>query len=292
MDFIRPILESDALLFLLPFIIGAAIGSFLNVVIHRLPLLMYKDWSDQCEELQSDPFMKMVPESHISLATPASRCPKCSSPITPLQNIPILSYLILGRKCASCGKRINPRYFLVETCCSLLAVFLVFRYGFTMQTLFYLTFTFMLIPLTFIDIEHKLLPDSITYLVLWTGIIYSLLGYNITLESSIYGVLIGYLSLWGVYIGFKAITGKEGMGHGDFKLLAAIGAWIGWKMLLPAILIASLVGTVISITMLALSKKSNNAQLNTIPFGPYLALGGWITLLWGTDLLNWYLNQL
>lgn len=292
MDFINLILNSTALVLLFVFASGAAIGSFLNVVIHRLPLLMYKNWSEQCKELQEDPFLEMVPEGHISLAAPSSRCPECASPITPMQNIPILSYLILGRKCASCGKQISTRYFLVEACCSVLAVFLVFRYGFTMQTIFYLAFTFMLIPLIFIDIEHKLLPDSITYLALWTGIIYSLTGYGIALESSIYGVLIGYSSLWSIYIAFKIITGKKGMGHGDFKLLAAIGAWVGWKMLLPVILISSVVGTVISLSMSALSKERNNEQPQTIPFGPYLALGGWITLLWGTDLVNWYLSQI
>ncbi len=235
--------------------------------------------------------MEMIPEDRISLAAPASRCPKCASPITPMQNIPILSYLMLGKKCANCGTQISIRYFLVEACCSLLAIFLVFRYGPTMQTIFYLAFTFMLIPMAFIDIEHKLLPDSITYLALWTGIIYSLTGYSITLENSVYGVLIGYLLLWSVYASFKVITGKEGMGYGDFKLLAAIGAWVGWKMLLPVILIASVVGTIISVAILVLSKKSNDTQSQTIPFGPYLALGGWITLLWGTDLTRWYLNQ-
>ncbi len=292
MDIIKSILESTTLVFPFVFMIGAAIGSFLNVVIHRLPLMMYKDWSFQCKELQDDPFMEMVPEDHISLATPASRCPKCASPITAFQNIPIFSYLMLGRKCANCSAPISPRYFIVEFCCSLLAVFLAFRYGFTVQTAFYLAFTFMLVPLIFIDMKYKLLPDSITYLILWTGITCSLLGYGITLENSIYGVLVGYLSLWSVYMAFKIITGREGMGHGDFKLIAAIGAWIGWKMLLPALLIASLVGAIISIGILVLSKKSADAQSRAVPFGPYLALGGWITLLWGNELINWYLSQL
>ena len=291
MDIINLILNSTVFVFLLVFISGAAIGSFLNVVIHRLPLIMYKDWSEQCKELQDNPLMEVIPEDRISLAVPASRCPECASPIAPIQNIPILSYLMLGKKCANCGAQISIRYFLVEACCSLLAIFLVFRYGPTMQTIFYLAFTFMLIPMIFIDIEHKLLPDSITYLTLWTGIIYSLTGYGIALENSIYGVLIGYLLLWSVYTSFKVITGKEGMGYGDFKLLAAIGAWVGWKMLLPVILIASVAGTVISVAILILSKKSNDTQPQTIPFGPYLALGGWITLLWGTDLTRYYLNQ-
>lgn len=294
MDVLKPLLDSVILTIFFAFLVGAAIGSFLNVVIHRLPLMMYKDWSQQCKELQEDPFLEKVPNSNISLAQPASRCPECSTAIHPLQNIPILSYLILRGKCSHCHTSISPRYFAIELACSLLAMYLVYLYGPTVQAFFYILFTFMLVPLVFIDIEHKLLPDSITYLILWIGVVYSLLGYGISLDTSVIGVLAGYLSLWSVYISFKVLTGKEGMGHGDFKLFAAIGAWVGWKLLLPVILIASISGTLLSIIMMSLPKNSSRklSSTTTIPFGPYLAIGGWITLIWGHELVNWYLKSL
>lgn len=272
-------------------IAGASIGSFLNVVIHRLPLMMYKDWNAQCKELQNEEIVQNLPTDHISLASPGSRCPSCNHPIHPLQNIPVISFLALGGKCKQCHASISPRYFFIEVSCALLAGFIAYTHGISATTLFYCVFTFLLVPMIFIDIEHKLLPDDLTYLLLWTGIVFSLSGHGIALEQSIYGVIVGYLSLWSVYITFKLLTGKEGMGHGDFKLLAALGAWLGWQQLLLVILISSLSGTILTLLLLSRKNTHKDAMQSAIPFGPYLALGGWITLIWGTELTSWYLSK-
>jgi leader peptidase (prepilin peptidase)/N-methyltransferase len=273
------------------FIFGACIGSFLNVVIHRLPIMMYKEWLHQCTELHKDPFVKELPEGEITLARPNSACPSCAKPIHPLHNLPLISYLWLKAKCPNCGARISPRYLMVELASAALAYFLFTLYGATLQTLFIILFTFLLIPLVFIDIRHKLLPDDITYLLLWSGIVYSLTGAGLDINSSILGVIVGYMSLWSVYIIFKLLTGKEGMGHGDFKLLAAIGAWVGWQQLLSVILISSLTGTLLGIALLIKAKREQR-EMASIPFGPYLAAGGWITLIWGQELARWYLSTI
>ena len=273
------------------FLLGAAIGSFLNVVIHRLPIMMYKEWLQQCDELTKDPFVKELPEGAVTLARPNSACPDCSRPIAPLHNLPLISYLWLKARCPNCGARISPRYLFVELISALIALYVFSLYGMTVKTLFIMLFTFMLIPLIFIDIRHKLLPDDITYLLLWSGVIYSLSGTGIDIHSSIIGVIVGYLSLWSVYIVFKLVTGKEGTGHGDFKLLAAIGAWVGWQQLLSVILISSLTGTLVGIALM-IKAKSEQKPMTAIPFGPYLAAGGWITLIWGQDLANWYLSMI
>jgi len=270
---------------------GASIGSFLNVVIYRLPIMMYKEWQAQCNELQQDPVLDHLPKEPLSLAMPGSSCPSCSHSIHPLHNLPIISFIWLKAKCKYCGTRISPRYFLVELAGAVLALFIFSLYGADPRTFFILLFTFLLLPLIFIDIEYKLLPDNITFLLLWSGVIYSLLGFGINIESSIWGIIAGYLSLWSVYIIFKLATGKEGMGYGDFKLLAALGAWVGWQQLLPVILISSLTGTVAGVTLLIIS-RSKGEQMTSIPFGPYLAMGGWITLLWGQDLTRWYLSTM
>ena len=281
--------EFPALGAALAIFLGACLGSFINVVIYRLPLMMYKEWKSQCSELNNDPILSNLPEYNLSLASPRSSCPSCDHTIHPLHNVPLISYLWLKAKCANCGTRISPRYFLVELTCALLALFIFSTYGARYETLFILLFTFLLIPLIFIDIEYKLLPDDITYILLWSGIIYSLLGYGINIEASLWGVIVGYLSLWSVYIAFKLFTGKEGMGHGDFKLLAAIGAWVGWQQLLPVILISSLTGTIAGVTLMIIAKKQNK-QMTAIPFGPYLSIGGWITLTWGAELTHWYFS--
>ena len=273
------------------FIFGACIGSFLNVVIHRLPIMMYKEWLHQCTELHKDPFVKELPEGEITLAKPNSACPSSSKPIHPLHNLPLVSYLWLRARCPNCGARISPRYLMVELASAALAYFLFTLYGATLQTLFTILFTFLLIPLVFIDIRHKLLPDDITYLLLWSGIVYSLTGAGLDISSSILGVIVGYMSLWSVYIIFKLLTGKEGMGHGDFKLLAAIGAWVGWQQLLSVILISSLTGTLVGVALLIKAKREQR-DMASIPFGPYLAAGGWITLIWGQELAHWYLSTI
>jgi leader peptidase (prepilin peptidase)/N-methyltransferase len=271
------------------FVLGASVGSFLNVVIYRLPIMMYKEWLQQCDELARDPFVQELPTGDISLAKPNSACPSCSEPISPLHNLPLISYLWLKARCPNCGTRISPRYLLVELACAVLALYIYTQYGMTLNTLFVILFSFLLVPLIFIDISHKLLPDDVTYLLLWSGVIYSLSGAGIEIQSSITGIIVGYLSLWSVYIVFKLLTGKEGMGHGDFKLLAAVGAWVGWQQLLTVILISSLAGTVVGIVLM-IKARSEQRQMAAIPFGPYLAAGGWITLIWGKDLAHWYLS--
>lgn len=276
--------DSPILLFFVALFFGAIIGSFLNVVIHRLPIMMYKEWLLQCDEIQKDPLIKELPENDVSLILPRSFCTNCGNTIRAIDNIPIFSYIWLLAKCRSCGTHISPRYFLVELACGLLCVFLLLEFGIGIKTLFLLTFTFLLVPLAFIDLQHKILPDNITYLLLWIGVIYSLSGHGIDLRTSIYGVIVGYLSLWSVYILFKLATGKEGMGHGDFKLLAAIGAWVGWQQLLTVILISSISGTILTLTLMLTGKK-----LAMIPFGPFLAIGGWIALIWGDQMAAAYL---
>ena len=284
------ILEFPVLAPLIIFLLGACIGSFLNVVIYRLPIMMYKEWGAQCVELKNDPVFDALPAGPMNLSKPRSSCPHCAKPIHPLHNVPIIGYLWLKARCADCGEPISSRYFLVELACASLALFIFTSHGIRAESFFLLLFTYLLIPLIFIDIEYKLLPDDITYFLLWSGITYSLIGFGTGIEASIWGAIVGYLSLWSVYIVFKLVTGKEGMGHGDFKLLAAIGAWVGWQQLLPVILISSLAGTVAGIILLIISKQRNE-QMTAIPFGPYLAAGGWIALFWGQEMMHWYLSS-
>ncbi|TNF91662.1 MAG: prepilin peptidase [Gammaproteobacteria bacterium] len=286
-EILKLLADSTIVIFIFALFFGASIGSFLNVVIYRLPIMMFKEWLQQCQEIEHEPFIKELPDEDLNLAQPGSRCPSCGTPIHPLHNIPILSFLLLRGKCKACGASISIRYFVIELFCGLLAIFLVFRYGLQFSTLFVLFFTYLLIPLIFIDAKHKLIPDNISYLLLWSGVVYSLLGFGVSLQSSVVGTIIGYLSLWLVYIGFKLLTGKEGMGHGDFKLLAAIGAWVGWEYLLIVILLSSLTGAIIGIGLM-IKAKIENTPMDSIPFGPYLAIAGWITFVWGEPIFNAY----
>ena len=283
--------QSSILLIITGLLVGAAIGSFLNVVIYRLPLILYKDWQMQCRDLQQHPIIEQLPKTPLSLASPGSTCPLCNTKIAAHHNIPLISYLLLGRRCRHCNGKISSRYFIVELLSALLSIYILVNHGLSLVTLFSLTFTFLLLPLIFIDIDHKLLPDHITYLLLWSGVIYSLSGHGIALQSAITGVLVGYLSLWSVYIVFKLITGKEGMGHGDFKLLAALGAWVGWQHILMVILLSSLSGTLIGLVLIACHKNTQQ-QNQTIPFGPFLAISGWITYFFGPTIKLWYLSIL
>lgn len=284
MDAFQEFASSSLLIMIFGILVGASIGSFLNVVIYRLPVMMYKEWAEQCHELQTDHLiLEKTPSGKLSLLQPASRCPHCLEKIPPYHNIPILSALILKRQCVKCGEKFSPRYFYIELSCAILGGVLLYQYGITIYSAFLLLFTFLLVPLIFIDVDHKLLPDSITYLLLWSGVSASLLGYNLPLNDAIIGVIAGYLSLWGVYILFKLATGKEGMGYGDFKLLAALGAWVGWQQLIIVILLSSLSGSIIGIVLLLKARKSCK-PMSPIPFGPFLAVGGWITLLWGAEL--------
>jgi leader peptidase (prepilin peptidase)/N-methyltransferase len=265
-------------------ILGLLVGSFLNVVIHRLPKMMERDWHSQCAELRGEE----VPASeHLSLAKPRSRCPNCGHAITALENIPVLSWLFLRGRCSDCHTPISVRYPIVEALTGALTAFTAVHFGFGWTAAGAIVLVWCLIALTFIDFDTQLLPDSITLPLLWAGLLINLSGTFTDLPSSVLGAVIGYLSLWSVYWGFKLTTGKEGMGYGDFKLLAALGAWLGWQMLPLVILLSSLVGAVVGIALIVLAKQGRNVP---IPFGPYLAAAGLLALFWGKELTQSYLR--
>ena len=266
-------------------LLGLAVGSFINVVIHRLPKMMEHGWLAECAELRGESLPP--PTEKLTLATPRSRCPHCGHAIAALENIPIISYLVLRGCCSGCGARISPRYPLVEAASGLLCGYAVWRFGATWAGLGALLFIWGMLALTFIDFDTQLLPDSITLPLLWAGLLFNLGGTFTDLKSAVIGAATGYLSLWAVYWAFKLATGKEGMGYGDFKLLAAIGAWLGWQMLPLTILASSMVGAVVGITLMVAVKHGRNVP---IPFGPYLAAAGIIALFWGKPLTQQYLS--
>ncbi len=273
-------------------VFGLLIGSFLNVVIHRLPIMMERDWRIQCAELAAtDPDGAAVPPAltfePLSLVTPRSRCPDCGHQIGALENIPILSYLLLSGRCKGCGKAISVRYPLVEAITGVLFGYAAWRYGFTLATAGALLFIAATIALTFIDFDTQLLPDDITLPLIWAGLLINLNGTFAPLSDAVIGAATGYLALWLVYWAFKLATGKEGMGYGDFKLLAAIGAWFGWQMLPLVILMSSFVGALVGIVLIVLARHGRNVP---IPFGPYLAAAGIIALFWGKGLNQAYLG--
>jgi len=265
------------------FVFGSLIGSFLNVVIYRLPVMMQREWRNDCLEFLEQP--NDVEDTRFNLSVPRSRCGDCGHQITALENIPIVSYLVLGGKCSACKTSISPQYPLVELFTALVSLVVGWHFGVSLQAMAALVLTWSLIAASGIDIGHKLLPDDITLPLLWLGILLSLFDVFVSLEDSVIGVMAGYMSLWSVFMLFKLITGKEGMGYGDFKLLAMLGAWLGWKPLFVVILTSSLVGAVVGITMIVLKKTERGTQ---IPFGPYLAAAGWMTLLWGDELMRFY----
>ena len=272
-------------------VLGLLIGSFLNVVIYRLPVMMEREWRTACEETLSPAGAQaeaaMAPVPPFNLITPRSQCPKCKHAITALENIPVLSYLRLKGRCAECGTHISMRYPIIEALTAALSAVVAWQFGFGWEAGAALLLTWALIALSMIDFDHQLLPDSITLPFLWVGLTLSLFPVYVDSFSSIIGALTGYLSLWMVYMLFKLLTGKEGMGHGDFKLLAMLGAWLGWKSLLTVVLLSSLVGAVVGISLVLLRGRDKNIP---IPFGPYLAAAGWITLLWGDDITRVYLG--
>lgn len=274
-------------------VFGLLLGSFLNVVIHRLPLIMERDWQAQCAELaaQSAPTAGIAPPASnvepLSLVAPRSRCPHCGHRIGALENIPLLSYLLQKGRCKGCGKAISPRYPLVEALTGLLFGYVAWRFGPTLAAAGALLFIAAMIALTFIDFDTQLLPDDITLPLLWAGLLLNVGGTFTTLSNAVIGAAAGYLSLWLVYWLFKLATGKEGMGYGDFKLLAAIGAWFGWQMLPLVILLSSLVGALVGIALIVLAGRGRNIP---IPFGPYLAAAGVIALFWGKALNQTYLG--
>jgi len=275
-------------------LVSLCIGSFLNVVIYRLPLMMQKEWQTECRLLLADELTSPKTEQTTSQTTdtfnlvkPNSCCPKCKAAIKPWQNIPIFSWLFLKGKCATCDNPISVRYPIVEAITAILSLVVAYAFGATEQALLYIVVTWILVALTFIDIDHMLLPDQLTLPLLWLALIASVVGYTIAPSDAIIGAACGYLSLWSVFWLFKLITGKEGMGYGDFKLLAVFGALLGWQSLLTIILLSSVVGAVIGIALLSIQGKD---KATPIPFGPYLAIAGWITMLWGTQLQNSYFN--
>ena len=278
--------EQSPVFFLgLLFVLGALVGSFLNVVIYRLPVMMEREWRSDCLEFLD----QHQPEAteRFNLVVPHSRCGHCGHAILPLENIPVLSYLMLGGKCSACKTRISPQYPLVELFTAVVSLVVGWQFGVSLQTLAALFLTWCLIASSGIDIGHKLLPDTITLPLLWLGILLALFDVFVSLEESVIGVMVGYMSLWSVFMLFKLCTGKEGMGYGDFKLLAMLGAWLGWKPLLVVILTSSLVGAIVGISMIVMGRTKRGTQ---IPFGPYLAGAGWMTLLWGEELMRFYGN--
>ncbi len=265
-------------------VVGLAVGSFLNVVIHRLPRMMERSWRAECAELRGEP---TPAEEPFNLATPRSRCPQCGHPIGALENIPVVSWLLLRGRCRACGKRISIRYPLVETAAAVLSGYAAWQFGPTLAAAAALVFVWAMIALAGIDFDTQLLPDAITQPLLWAGLLFSLAGTYTDMQSAVIGAAAGYLSLWLVYWAFKLVTGKEGMGHGDFKLLGAIGAWLGWQMLPLTILVSSFVGAVVGIGLIAFSRHGRDTP---IPFGPYLAAAGVVALFWGRTLTTAYLH--
>jgi len=273
-------------------VFGLVVGSFLNVVIHRLPKMMEADWRAQCVEfLHPEQAINVDPATppRYNLVVPRSACPSCGHKISAIENIPLLSYLVLRGKCSACRAPIGIRYPLVELLTGVLTGCLAWHFGVSWQAFFAIIYLWALITLTFIDADTTLLPDDITLPLLWLGLFVNLGATYTTIQSSIIGAGAGYLSLWSVYWGFKLITGKEGMGYGDFKLLAALGAWLGWQMLPLIILISALVGTMVGVAGIVLYGREKGAKL---PFGPYLAAAGVIAMVWGEPLNVWYLGRL
>jgi leader peptidase (prepilin peptidase) / N-methyltransferase len=273
-------------------VLGLLVGSFLNVVIYRLPKMMEQDWRTQCIEFLGsenikDEVANTIATPKFNLATPNSTCPTCQHKIKPWENIPLISYAFLRGKCSACKSPISLRYPIIELATCILSVVAIYTFGITPSGLASLVFTWCLIALTMIDFDTQLLPDSITLPLMWLGLIANSFGIFTSLDNALWGAICGYLSLFSVYWVFKLLTGKEGMGFGDFKLLAALGAWLGVQMLPQIIMLSALAGAVIGIGMIVLRGRDKNIP---IPFGPYLAIAGWIALMWGHDINQAYLD--
>lgn len=270
----------------LVFIISLMIGSFLNVVIYRLPIMMERGWK---REYQSyfEPNAPLPAEETFNLVKPDSRCPKCGSKIKPWQNIPIVSWLLLGRKCGNCSTPISARYPAVEMLTAVLSTYIAWYFGPSAQALLAVLVTYLLVSMTFIDLDKMLLPDQLTLPLLWVGLLASTQHIFVSPTDAIIGAAVGYLSLWSVYWAFKLLTGKEGMGFGDFKLLAALGAFVGWQGLPIVILLSSFVGAIVGIAIMVTQKKNSSLA---IPFGPYLAVAGWLTLMYKSTVITAYLD--
>jgi leader peptidase (prepilin peptidase)/N-methyltransferase len=296
--------ESPALLIGCAFLLSLLVGSFLNVVIHRLPVMLDRQWRTQAEEMLAESGTAVpkapgvpgiaAPPAKYNLVVPRSACPHCGAPIRAHQNIPLVSWLLLGGKCASCKGPISARYPVVELVTALLSAAVVWRFGFHWQAVAALFVTWALVALTVIDLDHQILPDVITLPLMWLGLLASLAWHAglappmpVDPRSAILGAVAGYLTLWSVYWAFKLLTGKEGMGYGDFKLFAALGAWLGWQMLPLVLLLSAFTGAAVGIALIVARGRDRNVP---IPFGPYLAAAGWIAMLWGPEIVGGYLS--
>ncbi|MBR9812602.1 prepilin peptidase [bacterium] len=278
------LLETPAAWVALCAVLGLLVGSFLNVVIHRLPLIMQRGWRQECRSLLE---LEAQEEAPLSLSQPRSRCPSCARPIRWYENIPVASYLALRGRCAGCGKPISLRYPAVEILAALAAALVAAAFGPTLFGVGAIVLSWALIAASGIDLDHQLLPDSIVLPMLWLGLVIAALGGPVPPADAVIGAAAGYLSLWLVYHGFRLATGKEGMGYGDFKLMAVFGAWLGWSLLPLVILLSSLVGAVVGIALMATGKLERGKPM---PFGPFIAAAGWIALLWGEQLVAGYLQ--
>jgi leader peptidase (prepilin peptidase)/N-methyltransferase len=284
--------QSPAAFIAVALLVGLIVGSFLNVVIYRLPIMLERQWQAHSAPAQAAP--APAEPAPFNLVVPRSCCPACRAPIRALHNIPVLSYLALRGRCAACQARISPRYPAIELLCGLTTAVTAWRLGFGWAGACGIVVTWFLIALTFIDLDVQLLPDALTLPLLWLGLLASLSGWASGSHSlpsdpasAIAGAAIGYVALWAIYHVFRLLTGKEGMGYGDFKLLAALGAWLGWQMLLPIVLLSAGVGAIVGIALIATRRQQRG---NPIPFGPFLAAAGWLSMLWGPQAVARYLG--
>lgn len=275
------------------FVLALLIGSFLNVVIYRLPVMMQIEWRKQAQEIVAEP-SENLPEGRFDLSFPRSRCPSCDHPISAIQNIPVISWLVLGGKCANCKSAISARYPLVETATAVLTALVAARFGFGYEAAAAILLTWTLIAVSMIDVDHQLIPDSMSLPLMWAGLFLSLFHpmdnaqmLFVDPKDAIVGALGGYLALWSIYHLFRLVTGKEGMGYGDFKLLAALGAWLGYQMLPLIIMLSAIVGALVGIALMIFKRHDRNVP---IPFGPFLAAAGWIAMMYGPDIYNSYLD--
>lgn len=285
MEIIQLLQANPLLLLIYAAMLGLCIGSFLNVIIYRLPLNMEQQWRNECIDFLKLSGPEFQTEQPLSIWLSRSFCPHCKAKLRIRDNIPLFSYLFLNGRCAHCKQKISVQYPLVEFLCALLSLIIVAQFGLSWQTLGGLIFTWLLIAMSVIDLRHQLLPDVLTYIGIWLGLYLSLFNIFVDSHAAIIGGLAGYLSLWAIAKLFKLLTHKDGMGYGDFKLFAMLGVWLGWQMLTFIILIAALLGTIIGISYLAIKRYSRQTP---IPFGPFLAIAGWITLIWGKELLIQY----
>ncbi|MGC7837561.1 prepilin peptidase [Pseudomonas wayambapalatensis] len=267
-------------------VLGLLVGSFLNVLVHRLPVMLERQWQNEAREVLG---MPVQAHERFDLCLPASHCPSCGHRIRAWENIPVVSYLALRGRCSTCKGRISPRYPLVELACAGLSLVVAWHFGVSVQALLALVLTWCLLALSLIDAEHQLLPDVLVLPTLWLGLVVNAFGLFVPLADALWGAVVGYLSLWSVYWLFRLVTGKEGLGYGDFKLLALLGAWGGWQVLPLTLLLSSVVGAVIGLCLLRLRKASLGT---TMPFGPYLAIAGWIAWLWGDEIYASYMQLL